>query len=398
MWGYDVAWVVGPMARAINAEYERAHALDPEKPLPATDDGYSDWGARTIYRIVAQGLTPEQSLQQTILELDQALGLVRPLPPAPSRDALGAVRIGFQGVTASTQQYGDFPMFGPETTTLDDADLTAYCQQIRAAGFTHGEIAVSWAYREPGFLMPVPGRDLSNDLPELCRRIRLMLTAGGLTGVVLFMAGDGRSRPKNPDGTYPYNDPVGDTYGYEWLMEHTSRIWSAVMAAGLHRHTIPCPGYDSVWYGWGGDTDGVDRQPARMKAWFDLLRAVDPGALIAVEHGAGKMVFGQGQADFEPGGTGENVDVVLGEYPADVHGDQVWQIVGRLIRPYSRPADQPAGDDPNPPFVLVDSPRGRRVYVRYEYRTFDWTRGRVTAAQVQADRAYLQALGPGPVC
>lgn len=309
--------------------------------------------------------------------------------------------IGFQGITAHTAQYGDFPMFGPETTTLNDADLDSYCRDILAAGFTHGEIAVSWQYDEPGFLVPVPGRDLTNDLPELCRRIARMLV-NGLTGVLVFMAGDGRSLPKNPDGTYPYNDPVGHTYGYEWLIENGPRIWRAIMAAGLNRSCIAVPGYDGVFPGWDNHPgEGPDQMPQRVGHFADVMRAVDPEMLIFLEHGAGWLPLGEGHAipDFGPGGLMENYDGVLSEFDTNVHNDAVWQIVPRLNPDgYVRPNDQPAGDDPHPPMINVPTARGKRYYSRYEYRTIDWTKGRCVKADVDADRAYLQALGPGPVC
>lgn len=324
-----------------------------------------------------------------------------PFPQAPTRDQVGAVRIGFQGVTVSTQQYGTFPAFGPETTTLNDADLDAYCQQMVAKGWTHGEIAVSWQYDEPGFLMPVPGRDLTNDLPELVRRVTRML-ANGLTSVVVFLAGDGRSRPKNPDGSYPYNDPVGHTYGYEWLMENLPRIIEAFRrapAADLTRYVSFCPGYDAVFYGWGGDVDGIDRQPQRVMSFGRLFRSLCPGGYLAIEHDIGHIPIGEGPSDWTATGRMKDFDILLSEFPNwPTTGDPVWQIVGRFVKPYHRPPDQPASDDPNPPYYLGTSPRGRFFYVAYEYATFVWTRGHVTAEQVQQARDYYRALGVEYVC
>lgn len=394
MWNYDEHWVTTVMGPLFASRYQQAGRIIGDDPQ------YAAWPSRTIFDI-CNGLTPDASLAKHDAELCQALGLAPSFPPAPTRDALGNVLIGFQGVTAHTTQYGAFPMFGPETTTLNDADLIAYCEDLLDAGFTHGEIAVSWQYAEPGFQMPVPGRDLSNDLPELCRRLRLMLSylpsGRHLTGVAVFMAGDGRSLPKNPDGTYPYNDPVGHTYGFEWLMDHAPRIWQSIMAAGLKKYCVPVPGYDGVFYGWG-NTGEPDLQPQRVAEFGALMRSVDPDVLLFIEHSTGDLPVGGGADDYAPGGLMENYDGVLSEFDAPVTGDQVWQVVARMARPYTRPPDQPAGDDPNPPMYLQDSPRGRRFYVRYEYRTFDWTRGNVTAEQVAHDRAYLQSLAPGPVC
>lgn len=328
-------------------------------------------------------------------------------PPPPTRDALCRVRIPFQGFTARTVQFGEFPAFGPETTTLNDADLVSYCHQILAfrdvtgKPFTHAEIAVSWLYAEPGFLMPVPGRDLSNDLPELVRRIRLMISTG-LTGVALFCAGDGRSRPKNPDGTYPYNDPTGHTYGYEWLMDNFPRIWRAVMAAGLNKYVVPSPGYDGVFYGWGNDGE-PDLQPQRVANFGALARSVDPDICLAIEHTPGDIPAGGGEKDFKVGGLMDNYDVILSEYFDPITpgppGGQVWEVEARMNPTYNRPSNQPIDDDPGKhPFYPVDSPRGPRYHVTYEFATRPWTFGWRTADQINNDRTYFTNIGSTIIC
>src|SRR6185436_19836069 len=114
-------------------------------------------------------------------------------------------------------------------------------------GFSGAEIAVSWQYAQPGFLMPVPGRDLTQDLGELVRRVALMLRVPGIKGVSVFLAGDGRSKPKNPDGSYPYNDPVGHTYGHEWLMDNLERILEPFQSSqygDLTKYVLFWPGSD----------------------------------------------------------------------------------------------------------------------------------------------------------
>jgi hypothetical protein len=323
---------------------------------------------------------------------------VLPLPP-PTRDEVCAARVGFQGETVVTQQYGSYPVFGPETTTLSDADLHAQCSQLVSRGWTHGEIAISWQYDEPGFLMPVQGRDLTNNLPELARRIVIMLQHHKV--VVLFLAGDGRSLPQNPDGSWPYNDPVGHTYGHEWLMANFGRIALSLKHSqygDLTKYILFSPGYDGVFYGWGEDS-GTDLQPQRVVDFGVLFRQYLPDGYLAIEHTPGKIPVGEGDSDWVAGGRMQNYDVILSEFNWPVTGDQVWQIVGRLNRPYNRPPDQPAGDDPNPPFYLHDAtPRGRVFYVPFEYATYQWTRGQVSAAQVQAARKYFYDMGCHNVC
>lgn len=323
-----------------------------------------------------------------------------PLPIIPTRDQVCKVRAAFQGETAQTIDYGTFPVFGLETSTLSYPDLHAYCAQLAGRGWTHGMIAVSWAYNEPGFLMPVPGRDLSQEIPELAHRIKIMLEH--FTAVMVFCAGDGLSKPKSQDGTYPYNDPVGHTYGYEWLCDNFPRIAQGLKESAygdLTKYLLFVPGFDGVFYGWGYPGEVPDRQPDRVVHFGQVFRSALPDGYLAIEHTPGNIPVGEGGSDWASGGRMQCYDCVLSEFNWPATGDQVWQVVGRLNRPYHRPPDQPAGDDPNPPWYLEPpTPRGPVFYVPFEYATYQWTRGQVTAEQVQAARQYFYDLGCHDVC
>jgi len=396
MWAYDENWVNTRLGPTFYSLYQAAGRLIGDDP------GYAVWPSRTIYDICA-GMDPEQSLAKHAAECQAALQPAPPpgtLPvPPPTRDEALAIRVGFQGETVTTSAYGQFPAFGPETTTLDDADLHAYCAQLASRGWTHGEIAISWEYDEPGFEMPVPGRDLTQNLPELARRIVLMLRH--FKAVLVFLAGDGRSAPQNPDGSWPYNDPTGHTYGCEWLMANLPRILTYLQSSpygDLTKYCVFVPGYDGVFYGWGNEGT-PDLQPQRVVDFGNLFRSILPNGYLAIEHSTGKIPVGEGGSDWAPGGRMLVFDAVLSEFNWPTTGDQVWQIVARLNRPYNRPPDQPSGDDPNPPFYLgTPTPRGPVFYVPYEYATYQWTRGTVSAAQVQTSRQYFYNMGCHNVC
>ena len=327
-----------------------------------------------------------------LLILDGGHGGVGPLPPPPSRDRLCAVRIGFQGLTIQSREFGTFPAFGPETSSLADDDLLWYFQQVKAAGWTHVEFAVSWNYQEADYRYPVPGRDLSGNLPELRRRIELAIRSGLL--VVLFCAGDGES---NPQGGY--NDPQGWTYGREWLMEHFPDIYIAMEGEGtpaqpdLTRYMVFCPGYDGVWYGW--------KDPQAVRDWLAFAGCIIGGkGALAIEWAAGLCHLGDGAATYL--GPGQYLDVVLQEFPMGAvptsNPDQIWQVAARTVPAYHRPADQPAGDDPNPPHYIGPTPRGPVFVVAYEKDTWEWVRGRITPTQVQVNRQYLADCGYPVVC
>ena len=97
----------------------------------------------------------------------------------------------------------------------------------------------------------------------------------------------------------------------------------------------------------------------------------------------------------------DGYDVLMSEFadsaqPAEGN-DTIWQVIARCVRPYHRPADQPAWDDPTPPFYLVDSPRGPRYYCAFEYNyawgAYGWVRHYCTADEVAQHRAYIKSTG-----
>lgn len=308
----------------------------------------------------------------------------------PTRDQVCNVYCGFQGISILTKQYGWIPAFGPETSNLTDEDLISYCQQMRALKFTHIEFDISWRYSEPDYQYPVPGKDLSQNLTEVCRRLMIITNQGML--IKFSLAGDGLS---NKERTY--NDPVGWTYGHEWLMENLARILTALRnnpGRNLIKFTIFVPGYDGVFYGWGREGEVPDRQPERVVNFINLFRSLEPTGYLGLEHTTGNIPVGEGSTDWKTGGRLDAVDTVFSEFnPFNLHEDSSWQIIPRFTRPYIRPADQPAGDDPNPDFYLADCSRGKRFYIMYEIKTYRWVRG-CSYQEVLEAALYLHAMAP----
>lgn len=178
---------------------------------------------------------------------------------------------------------------------------------------------------------------------------------------------------------------------------HSQTIVQLVMHAMTDEQEPYCltvPGFDSVFYGW---------PPEEVTRWASLARAIRPRCHLGLEHNVGHIPLGEGGDDYHPGGRMDGFDVVLGEFGnPGLANDATWQVLGRMIRPYHRPPEQPANDDPNPPFYLVDSPRGPRFYCGYEtWNPYNWVRvnpndaAAVAAAQAQIEheRAYFRQLG-----
>lgn len=317
------------------------------------------------------------------------------LPAIPTRDQVCALRTSLAGLTYNTTQYGPIPAWFYGALTPEDRVIAR--QAHRAAGDTHIILPISEAYREPGTLWPdalKEGYDWTADL-ETLRNMCIETISEGFF-IDMPLAGDGLST-----GT-GYNDPVGRTYGYEWLMVNLERIIRALhgddtpQRPDLTPYILFRPGWDAVFYGWGRAGEVPDQQPTRVNAFGTLFRKLLPTGHLAIEHTPGNIPCGEGGTDYAPGGLMRNYDTILSEFNT-VHEDSCWQIVARMVATYHRPFDQPAGDDPHPPFYLAPgTDRGPYFYVAFEPTqggAYEWARGRCTLADVNATRDYLRSLG-----
>jgi len=315
---------------------------------------------------------------------------------APSRDELCSVKMSFQGLTFDTPSYGKVWWWETLAWWPNKADRDCAYRAKRAAGDTHCILDVSGCYKALPESYNQHGADFSNRLGDLVRLAEEAIAEGFL--IDLRLGGDGRSKPKNPDGSYPYNDPQGMTYGYEWLMDNFLSIYGAFQH--LAEFIVFVPGYDGVFYGWGEDVDGIDRQPERVQNFGTLFRSLCPNGVLGLEFSTGHIPLGEAIGDYEPGGRMQDFDVIYGEFnPWNYHEDSTWQIVGRMVSPYHRPNDQPADDDLNPPFYLGHpNARGPWYFIAFEIITYEWVRGRVDAAGIAAYRKYFADMGCRYVC
>lgn len=301
----------------------------------------------------------------------------------PTRDEILTAPMSFQGQTAVTS-LGTYPWFDPELDTLSAVDRQAIYAMKRQDGDKVILLTVSHAYLEPWIPMTIgAGRDWYKEGYDKLALFIDEVIANGFY-VQLHLAGDGQSVNDASIPDWEYNDPVGWTYGHAWLMEQFPLIAKAMGARNKCIRYVP--GFDSVFYGWS---------PEQVVAFGKLFRSVLPEGYLGIEHDPGHIPVGEGGDDYKPGGRMADYDFVLGEYPGDgiVTGDTWWQILGRMLRHYVRPPDQPAEDDPIPPFYLVDSSRGPRYYWVFEWKTYTWTRNQCTRAEVDQDRRKIRAMG-----
>ncbi len=148
--------------------------------------------------------------------------------------------------------------------------------------------------------------------------------------------------------------------------------------------------WDGVFYG---------STPDQIRAFGVAFRALLPTGYLAIEHQPGRIPVGGGAGDWAAGGGMSTYDVLLSEFnnwaPGQPAGDGVWQVGGRLLGPaYRRPSDQPAGDDPHPPWYLREqTARGPYYAVAFEFAEYEWVRERMTIGRIQELRRYFRSLG-----
>jgi hypothetical protein len=353
------------------------------------------------------------------------------LPAIPTRAQVCAVQHSLAGLTYHTREHGDVPawFYG----ALNDIDRAEARAMHRAAGDTHIPCPITEAYRQEGTLWPPAlreGYDHTYDLDAYRTLAHEIISDGFFVDCAL--GGDGLGLGPNAGD---YNDPVGKTYGCGWLMANLERMIRGLQGDGtperpdLTPYICFRPGWDGVFYGWGG-VEGttqqmrsqrglrwryirallgeipaptpltladLDDQQTRMKEFGALFRRVLPAGFLAIEHTPGNIPVGLGPSDWSPhDGIMSTYDTVMSEY-ATVHEDSYWQVVARCIDTYHRPSDQPSGDDPNPPKYLAQgSPRGPYFYVAFEPTTagvYEWCRGRCTLEQIREQDAYMRGTG-----
>lgn len=298
------------------------------------------------------------------------------LPPLPTRDQLARVKESFNSLWIDTPSYGRIAWWETIAWFPNRADRQAAYAAKRANGDTHIILDLSGSYREISGLYNNVGADYSQNLSALVKLAYEVLEEGFL--IDLRLAGDGQ-------GAGPgYNDPVGMTYGHDWLMANLDRIMDAF--APIYRYIVWTPGYDGVFYGW---------TPEQCMAFAARIRARWSDAVIGIEFNTAHIPLGEGGGDYLPGGRMQNYDVIFGEFdPFDYHSDSTWQIVGRLVPDYHRPPDQPSSDDPLPPHYLSQpSPRGPFYFIPFEILTYRHVRGAVPDEEYATYRDYFTNMG-----
>lgn len=303
-----------------------------------------------------------------------------PLPPPPTRQQALSMQLTFQGLYVDCPPYGRLPWFEAAIAWVGPECRANVYAAKHAAGDTHLVIQLPFGpplYDEPNQpysadrfgALDWTAHDTAID-PQLSQLVADVIHAGFVPELVL--GGDGPSNSGHAFTELP-------------LVLAALRAYSP----DLSLYTILNPGWDSVFYGW---------TPQQIADFGRLFRRLAPDGFLAIEHNIGHIPLGGGPADWSRSGPMSTYDLVLSEFsqPDAPNNDSLWQVAGRLLGPaYRRPADQPAGDDPTPPWYLRSgTPRGPYFVCAFEWvGEYSFVRGKQTSAQQQQFRQYLRALG-----
>lgn len=335
-----------------------------------------------------------------------------PLPTPFRRETVCRPRrLGFQGITLSLPTYGTLAWFPPALGWLTArADREVVYRATLEADCSHLCYCLSGQYRAVGTdYAGVAGQDYSGRLSVLTGLVAEGIARTGLPAII-FLAGDGQSNTART-----YNDDVGWTYGYDWLIGELPQVFSAFRAVpydgaivDLTRYCLFLPGFDGVM----GPDHGL-WSPDQLNHYLRAARSLLPSGYLGLEFAYPYCHWGGGAGDYA--GAGQALDTILLEFkpglprvltddPNDPYHDlsAIWQPAARMLGPaYRRPANQPSSGkaaDLTPPWYLAPgTPRGPFYVGATEIDTYLWVRHRISEGEITANQQYLASLGYGDI-
>lgn len=310
----------------------------------------------------------------------QTQQIVPPWPPIPTRAQVIAFQGSMQGLTVQTS-YGLTPYYEGVLAWFNAADRQAIYAAKHAKGDTHCGVGLSGAYKEPDqFYQNFPGMDWTEDLAGLLALLTEVIQAGFFPWV-----------PLAGDGLVP--DPVGLTYGHDWLMANLGRILTALEP--VIPYTLWSPGYDGI-IGYNEQQFGP-WSPDQVSRYLVKLRQLAPECYSSIEPSAGPL--GGRLPEFLTPAAYDALDCVLNEFNSPPNDDVTWQTADRILGPaFVRPPDMPPDDDPWAPSdgpqwrLRTPTSRGMIQAVAFEVCTYEAVRGMPLAEQ-QQQVAYVKACG-----
>lgn len=363
------ATVIGP--------WEKFYIMENKFILCWNENNYvtAELGQGDDTRLVANRIIPGS------WETFEFVGLHPPIKE-PTREEIFTAQITFQGIEVNLPRFGGIiPWFEPFFASLNPEERQEIYKVKRNIKDKVINLAVSYEYtKHHGYTYFVqPGRDFYRDGLDLLNKLITEIKNEGFY-IWLMMAGDGQGN--GPE----YNDPVGHTYGHNFLMNNLQRVLSATYEN--RKFIVYIPGYDGVF--------GPEKRlwaPEQVISYCRYIRSLigDEG-YAGFEFAAPYIHLGEGQSDYQNSRL-DNMDLILLEHPYPFNQNGVWQPAARMLgRDYIRPKEQ-VGDN-SPPFYLINgTPRGPFIVNSFEGRLYNFVRRQADVLDMNNDRLYRKSLG-----
>lgn len=355
-------------------------------------EGIAAWGFDVYLNARNQGASIDgahASVVRAIQQTDEwkSKHPAPPFPQAPTEQLLREGRITGQGLTVQTTKYGPMPWWPGCWPWLDAATRAEVAPQLLAHGDEILLIPIPYGpplYDEPNQFYSADKfgpLDMTNGMttitPEWVALVEEAIGVFGFQGVWVGIPADANDQ-LDPNGHHPgYNRAMT-------LLPLMQQVLEASPKADLNKYVAKILLWDGVFYGFD--------QP-ELRSFFESAFALEPSGVYGLEHSTGHIPDGEAVEAWTPAGGMYRCKLLLGEFNDDQFDDSVWQILGRCLPPgtYRRPPEQPAGDDPNPPYHLVNG----CTYRVFEYFMYGGVRG-VPNSRILAARQKFIDLGADP--
>lgn len=355
-------------------------------------EGIAAWGFDVYLNARTQGSSIPSAQTMVVVAIQQTAEWkskhpAPPFPQAPPELLIREGQITGQGLTVQTTKYGPMPWWPGVWPWLDAATRAEVAPQLRAAGDQILLITIPFGtalYDEPGQFYSADKfgpLDMTEGGTTITQEwVALVEEAIGVFGFSAVWVGI-------PADDNDQIDPNGHHRGFNramWMLPILQQVLALSSKADLNQYVAKLLLWDGVFYGM---------DPSELQIFFEAAFALEPAGVYGAEHNTGHIPAGEATADWMPGGPMFHCKILLGEFDDARFDDTVWQILGRCLPPgtYRRPADQPAGDDPNPPYHLVNL----CTYRVWEYFMYGAVRG-TPNDQILASKDQFEAMGVAP--
>jgi hypothetical protein len=323
-----------------------------------------------------------------------------------TRDQLINIQGGFLNHDVTTSEYGTIPWWDSFLGGLTPSDRIAVYQAKQARGLTHIVPQISINYTEnlgwsdgypvmptdyTGGLGTTQAGNATNTIGQFHDLLEEIITNGTYPMYpIVSLAGGAQSNGPGP--VWNYNDPVGWTYGGQWLLASLDAIGTNCLDDPLIQgNCVIMAGYEILD---GGSPALIDQLQLAMRARF-------PNAVIALEILQDYPFWENGPSDWTSP-AGQATDIFL----AEMNPNPIWtiyddaptewqQFSARMLGPAKQHID-PSNDGPW--YFAAGTPRGPFGTCFFETNASQYIRKQIDEATANLNTQYGAWYGGTSFC